>query len=99
MNTRDALKIAHRIEEDIDLLKRMVRSASEERFIIDGKAMRSLQLAIISILGHAETIDSYLNSFEYIGRKSDQYIPTKFVLENTTDITVENPLPIDHHGK
>ena len=95
MDQKDSVKLSRRIEDDIDLLKRTIRSAREAGLIMKGETMRDLTSSLRKILADAETIDSELNVYQYLGTKTDTYIPTRTVIRSTADIIVKNSLPTD----
>ena len=95
MNQIDAIKISRRVEDDLDLLKRMIQSSRETGLIMKGETMRDLTSSLRKILADAETIDSELNVYQYLGTKTDTYIPTRTVIRSTADIIVKNPLLTD----
>ena len=97
MNQIDAIKISRRVEDDLDLLKRMIQSSREAGLIMNGETMRALEDSQLHIRASAETIDSELNVYQYLGKKTDTYIPTRTILRSTADIVVKNN--IMHDGK
>ena len=92
MNQIDAIKISRRVEDDLDLLKRMIQSSREAGLIMNGETMRALEDSQLHIRASAETIDSELNTYQYLGTKTDTYIPTRTILRTTADIVVKNNL-------
>ena len=95
MNQIDAIKISRRVEDDLDLLKRMIQSSREAGFIMNGEMMRALEDSQMHIRASAETIDSELNVYQYLGKKTDTYIPTRTILRSTADIVVKNNIMPD----
>ena len=95
MNQIDAIKISRRVEDDLDLLKRMIQSSREAGLIMNGETMRALEDSQMHIRASAETIDSELNVYQYLGKKTDTYIPTRTILRSTADIVVKNNIMPD----
>lgn len=73
MNKSDAIKIIYRIEEDCELLGKMVVRTSEDREVLDGETKRNLQDSILRSISTLETMDSYLGTYMRMG-KTDKYI-------------------------
>jgi len=95
MDQVDAIKISRRVEDDLDLLKRMIQSSREAGLIMNGETMRALEDSQLHIRASAETIDSELNVYQYLGKKTDTYIPTRTILRSTADIVVKNNIMSD----
>lgn len=93
MNQKDATALAKKIAADAQELKKMIRSSHENGHIVDGPVMDALRAFALDGITDLELVDSYLFTYEKVGRKSYRFFPTNHATGSSADVVIENKIP------